>query len=41
MILGGLDLSIPGFIVMGAIVVSELYGAHGWPAALAIVVPVA
>jgi ribose transport system permease protein len=40
MILGGLDLSIPGFIVMGAIVVSQLYGSDGWPAAGAIAVPV-
>jgi ribose transport system permease protein len=40
MILGGLDLSIPGFIVMGAIVVSQLYGTDGWPAAGAILVPV-
>jgi ribose transport system permease protein len=40
MILGGLDLSIPGFIVMGAIVVSELYGTHGWPSVVAIAVPV-
>jgi ribose transport system permease protein len=40
MILGGLDLSIPGFIVMGAIVVSQLYGSDGWPAAGAILVPV-
>jgi ribose transport system permease protein len=40
MILGGLDLSIPGFIVMGAIVVSQLYGSDGWPAAAAIVLPV-
>ena len=29
-ILGGLDFSIPGFIVMGAILVSELCGKHGW-----------
>ncbi len=41
MILGGLDLSIPGFIVLGAILVSQLYGAHGWPAAPAILLPVA
>ncbi|UGS36164.1 ABC transporter permease [Capillimicrobium parvum] len=39
MILGGLDLSIPGFIVMGAILVSELYGVHRWPSVAAIVVP--
>jgi ribose transport system permease protein len=36
LILGGLDLSVPGHIVMGAIVVSQLYGAHGWSAPLAI-----
>ncbi|HEY2604198.1 MAG TPA: ABC transporter permease [Thermoleophilaceae bacterium] len=41
MIVGGLDLSIPGFIVAGAILVSELCGSHGWsfgPALLLIVV---
>jgi ribose transport system permease protein len=38
MILGGLDLSIPGFIVMGAIVVTELYWMHTWPAWGAILV---
>jgi ribose transport system permease protein len=37
-ILGGLDLSIPGFIVLGAFAVTQLYGADGWPAAAAIVV---
>jgi ribose transport system permease protein len=36
LILGGLDLSVPGHIVMGAILVSQLYGAHGWSAPLAI-----
>jgi ribose transport system permease protein len=36
LILGGLDLSIPGHIVMGAIVVSQLYGTYHWNAALAI-----
>jgi ribose transport system permease protein len=40
MILGGLDLSVPGFIVMGAIGVSQLYGADGWPAIGAILIPV-
>ncbi len=30
MILGGLDLSIPGFIVGGAILISQLCGADGW-----------
>jgi ribose transport system permease protein len=40
LILGGLDLSIPGHIVMGAIVVSQLYGAHHWSAPLAIAVVV-
>jgi ribose transport system permease protein len=40
MILGGLDLSIPGFIVMGAIVVYQLYGGDGWPALGAIAIPV-
>jgi ribose transport system permease protein len=40
LILGGLDLSIPGFIVMGAIVVSKLYSS-GWPSAAAILVVIA
>jgi ribose transport system permease protein len=30
-ILMGLDLSVPGFIVGGAVLISELCGAHGWP----------
>ena len=30
LILGGIDLSVPGHIVMGAILVSQLYGTHGW-----------
>jgi ribose transport system permease protein len=30
LILGGLDLSVPGHIVMGAIVTTQLFGAHGW-----------
>jgi ribose transport system permease protein len=38
LILGGLDLSVPGHIVMGAIVVSELYGNDHWSAPLAIAV---
>ncbi|MFL5847054.1 MAG: ABC transporter permease [Solirubrobacteraceae bacterium] len=40
LILGGLDLSVPGHIVMGAIMVSQLYGSHGWSAPLAIAVVV-
>jgi ribose transport system permease protein len=36
LILGGLDLSVPGHIVMGAILVSELYSTYGWSAPLAI-----
>jgi ribose transport system permease protein len=40
LILGGLDLSVPGHIVMGAIVVTQLYGAHHWSAPLAIAVAV-
>lgn len=42
-ILGGLDLSIPGFIVMGAVVLTQLYGREGWPdfAAIAIVLVLA
>jgi ribose transport system permease protein len=35
-ILGGLDLSSSGYIVAGAVLVSQLAGAHGWPAATAI-----
>jgi ribose transport system permease protein len=30
-ILGGLDLSVAAFIVVGAVLVSELCGTHGWP----------
>ena len=37
LILGGIDFSVPGHIAMGAIVVSELYGARGWSGPLAIV----
>jgi ribose transport system permease protein len=42
-LLGGLDLSVPGLIVMGAIVVSELCGTHGWSfgPALAVIVAIA
>jgi ribose transport system permease protein len=40
LILGGLDLSVPGHIVMGSILVSQLYGTHHWSAPLAIVVVV-
>jgi ribose transport system permease protein len=36
-ILGGLDLSVPGFIVAGAVLVSELCGTHGWPLLPAVV----
>jgi ribose transport system permease protein len=36
LILGGLDLSVPGFIVAGGILVSQLSGANHWPAVLAI-----
>jgi ribose transport system permease protein len=41
LVLGGSDFSVPGHIVMGAIVVSQLYGTHHWspvPAILAVVV---
>lgn len=41
LILGGLDLSVPGHIVMGAILVSELYGTHHWSAPPAIAFAVA
>jgi ribose transport system permease protein len=40
LILGGLDLSVPGHIVMGAVLMSQLYGAHSWSAPLAIAAPV-
>ena len=40
LILGGLDLSVPGHIVMGAIVISQLYGTYHWSAPLAIAVVV-
>jgi ribose transport system permease protein len=36
LVLGGIDFSVPGHIVMGAIVVSQLYGTNGWSAPLAI-----
>ena len=41
MICGGIDASVPGFIVMGDILICELCGTHGWsfgPALLLIVV---
>jgi ribose transport system permease protein len=37
-IVGGLDLSVPGFIVAAALLVSDLCGSRGWSPALAIVV---
>lgn len=37
-LMGGIDFSIPAFIVAGAIGVSELCGSHGWPVVLALVV---
>jgi ribose transport system permease protein len=39
LIVGGIDFSVPGHIAMGAILVSELYGARGWssPVAIALV----
>jgi ribose transport system permease protein len=40
-ILGGLDLSVPGFIVMGSFVVYQLYGGDGWPGLAAIGLPLA
>ena len=42
-LLGALDLSVPGLIVVGATGVSELCGSHGWPfvAAAAVLVLVA
>jgi ribose transport system permease protein len=41
LVLGGIDFSVPGHIVMGAIVVSELYGSHHWSPVLAILAVVA
>jgi ribose transport system permease protein len=42
-VLGGIDLSVPGFIVAGAVMISELCGTHGWPlaGALAVIVGLA
>ena len=39
-ILQGLDLSVPGFIVGGAVLISELCGAHGWPFVPALILAV-
>lgn len=39
-ILGGLDLAIPGYIIVGAFVASNLAGGAGWPAWLAALVTV-
>lgn len=43
LLIGSLDLSIPGLIVLGATLVSELCGTHGWPflAALALIIVLA
>jgi ribose transport system permease protein len=43
LICGGVDASVPGFIVMGDILVSELCGTHGWSflPALALIVVLA
>lgn len=40
MVLGGLDLSIPGFIVGGAILLSQLTGTHHWSFAPALAITV-
>jgi ribose transport system permease protein len=42
-LLGGLDLSVPGFIALGNVAIAHLVGARGWPflAALAVVAAVA
>jgi ribose transport system permease protein len=40
-IVGALDFSVPGLIVLGATVVSELCGARGWPLVPAVAVVVA
>lgn len=42
-ILGGLDLSVPGFILGGAVGISQLTGAEHWPVvpALAVIVAIA
>jgi ribose transport system permease protein len=39
-IIGALDFSVPGLIVLGATVVSELCGSRGWPLVPAVVVVV-
>jgi ribose transport system permease protein len=36
LVLGGIDFSVPGHIVMGAVLVSQLHGTHGWSAVAAI-----
>lgn len=41
MLIGGLDLSIPGYIVMGAIVVSQLCGGDHWSLVPVVLVVVA
>jgi ribose transport system permease protein len=40
LLIGGLDLSVPGLIVLGATIVSELCGAKGWSFAPALAVVV-
>jgi ribose transport system permease protein len=43
LLIGSLDLSIPGLIVLGATLIAELCGTHGWPflPALAVIVVIA
>lgn len=40
-ILGGLDLAVPGYIAVGAFVAANLAGAAGWPLPLAIALAIA
>jgi len=40
-LLGGLDLSIPGFIALGNVVIAQLAGVDGWPFVPALLVVVA
>lgn len=36
-LIGGLDLAVPGYITLGAVAATELAGSHGWPLAAVMV----
>lgn len=40
LIVGGIDFSVPGFILLGAVVTTELFGTNGWPPLPAILLAV-